>query len=188
MSFQAYLDTIQKKTGKGPDDFRALAEKRGYLRADMQCSEIVEWLKSEFKLGHGHAMAIYGVLRAAVEAHTTEDERLLEHFKGRRAIWSSTYKNILSKAEVFGKDEPSIKVGDSYLSLLRGGKKFALLKVGVDFFDIGIKLKKEARVNARLKKAGTWNTMVSHRVRLTSPNELDSEVVLWLKSAYDAAS
>jgi len=187
MSFQAYLDSIQKKTGKGPDDFRKLAETRGYLRTDMKAGEIVEWLKSEFKLGHGHAMALYGVLRASVEAPTTRDERLLEHFKGRRAIWSTTYKNILSKIKAFGKDKPSIKVGDSYLSLLRRGKKFAILKVGVEFLDIGIKLNTEAPVNPRLKEAGDWNTMVSHRVRLTLPNELDREVILWLKAAYDAA-
>lgn len=186
MSFQAYLDTIREKTGKGPDDFRKLAEKRGYLRADVKASEIVEWLKSEFKLGHGHAMAIYGTLRAAVEAPTTRSERLAEHFKGRRAIWSAVYKNIMSKARAFGKDEPSIKVGHSYLSLLRNGKKFAILKVGVDFLDIGIKLKEEPPANARLKKAGDWNTMVSHRVRLTSPGELDGEVILWLKTAYNA--
>jgi len=30
MSFQAYLDTIKKKTGKGPDDFKKLAEKKGF--------------------------------------------------------------------------------------------------------------------------------------------------------------
>ncbi len=29
MSFQAYLDTIKAKTGKGPDDFKALAADRG---------------------------------------------------------------------------------------------------------------------------------------------------------------
>jgi hypothetical protein len=152
----------------------------------MKASEIVAWLKSEFSLGHGHAMAIYGVLRSAIEAPISQNERLAEHFKGQRAIWTASYKKILSKAKGFGKDEPSIKVGHSYLSLLRKGKKFAILKVGVDFLDIGIKLI-SAPVNSRLKKAGDWNTMVSHRVRLSSPSELDSEVIAWLKAAYDAA-
>lgn len=187
MSFQAYLDTIRKKTGKGPDDFRKLAERHGYLRADMKAATIVDWLKTEFELGHGHAMAMYGILRATVEAPATQDERLLEHFRGLRALWSRTFEEVLRRAKTFGKDEPSLKVGDSYLSLLRNGKKFAVLKVGTGFLDIGVKLEKGTPVSSRLKKAGDWNAMVSHRVRLTTPNELDRDVMGWLKAAYDAA-
>jgi hypothetical protein len=187
MSFQAYLDTIQKKTGKGPDEFRKLAKQRGLLRADVKAGEIVAWLKSEFGLGHGHAMAIYGVLRSTVEPPITLGERLDEHFKGRRAKWRDSYATIVKKVSAFGKDKPSIKMGDSYLSLLRKGKKFAILKIGVDFLDIGIKLKKGAPVNKRLQEAGDWNTMVSHRVRLASPDDFDDEVLVWLKAAYDTA-
>lgn len=78
------------------------------------------------------------------------------------------------------------KVGDSYLSLLRKGKKFAILRVGVDFLDIGIKLKKDAPANGRLRKAGAWNRMVSHRLRLNSPDDLDEAVFIWLREAYNA--
>jgi hypothetical protein len=184
VSFQAYLDTIRKKTGKGPDDFRKLAEKRGLLAEDVKASEVVAWLKSEFGLGHGHAMAIYGVLRSAVEPPTTQTERLNEHFKGGRAKWLSTFEKIVAKAKAFGKDEASIKVGDSYISLLRKTKKFAIVKVGVDFLDLGIKFKQKPPANHRLAKAGDWNRMVSHRVRLTSPADLDSELFTWLKTAY----
>lgn len=68
MSFQAYLDNIQTKTGKSPDDFRKMAEQRGYtaggrLRADVKAGEIVQWLKADFDLGHGHAMAIVALLK-----------------------------------------------------------------------------------------------------------------------------
>jgi hypothetical protein len=68
MSFQAYLDNIQTKTGKSPDDFRKMAEQRGYtaggrLRADVKAGEIVQWLKTDFDLGHGHAMAIVALLK-----------------------------------------------------------------------------------------------------------------------------
>ena len=186
MSFQAYLDTIKKKTGKGPEHFRKLAEKRGLLRADVKAGEIVAWLKSDFELGHGHAMAIYSTLRSAIEPPSTRDQRLGDHFKGRRAKWSDTYEEIISKANGFGKDKTSIKVGDSYISLLRKGKKFAILKVGVDFLDLGLKLKKDAPADARLTSAEDWNSMVSHRVRLNSPGDLDRDVIAWLKAAYEA--
>ena len=67
MSFQGYLATIKAKTGKGPDDFRALAAQKGFtdgerLKAGVKAGDIVKWLKDDFQLGHGHAMAIYALL------------------------------------------------------------------------------------------------------------------------------
>lgn len=63
MSFQAYLDNIQSKTGKTPEDLLALGEARGFvevgrLKADVKAGQIIDWLKADFDLGHGHAMAI----------------------------------------------------------------------------------------------------------------------------------
>lgn len=68
MSFQAYLDNIQAKTGKSPDDFKALAESKGFtangkIKSDVKATQITDWLKQEFELGHGHAMAIYALLK-----------------------------------------------------------------------------------------------------------------------------
>jgi hypothetical protein len=68
MSFQAYLDNIKTKTGKGPDDFKKMADQKGFtikgqLKPDVKAGEIVSWLKEDFELGHGHAMAIYALLK-----------------------------------------------------------------------------------------------------------------------------
>lgn len=68
MSFQGYLNTIQEKTGKGPDDFRKLATQKGFvknntLQAGVKAGDIVAWLKEDFDLGHGHAMAVYALLK-----------------------------------------------------------------------------------------------------------------------------
>jgi Domain of unknown function (DUF4287) len=68
MSFQAYLDNIKEKTGKGPAEFKKLAEKKGFLQKGklkpaVKAGEIVAWLKSEFELGHGHAMAIFALFK-----------------------------------------------------------------------------------------------------------------------------
>jgi hypothetical protein len=63
MTFQAYIDNIQAKTGKTPEDFRRLARKAGLLKPDVKASVIVAWLKREFGLGHGHAMAIYATFK-----------------------------------------------------------------------------------------------------------------------------
>ncbi|MES2679568.1 MAG: DUF4287 domain-containing protein [Bacteroidota bacterium] len=68
MSFQAYINNIKVKTGKGPDDFKKLAEKKGFLQKGqlkpaVKAGEIVSWLKEDFDLGHGHAMAIYALFK-----------------------------------------------------------------------------------------------------------------------------
>ena len=59
MTFEAYLTNIHAKTGKTPEDFHALAIQKGLMNADTKAMQIVGWLKDEFALGHGHAMAIW---------------------------------------------------------------------------------------------------------------------------------
>ena len=62
MSFQAYLDNIETKTGNTPNDFIKLAKAKGFDK-DTKAGEIVAWLKQDFELGHGYAMAIVHVIK-----------------------------------------------------------------------------------------------------------------------------
>lgn len=62
MSFQAYLDNIEAKTGKTPSDFIALAHTKGFT-PETKTGDIVAWLKADFSLGHGHAMAMTHVIK-----------------------------------------------------------------------------------------------------------------------------
>lgn len=66
MSFQAYLDTIEKKTGKVPADLVAEATALGY-GAETKAGEIVTWLKDGYDLGRGHAMALVHVIKNGSE-------------------------------------------------------------------------------------------------------------------------
>ena len=66
MSFQAYLDNIKAKTGHAPDDFKRLAEKSGILKPSMTATDFIHWMKDEFDLGRGHAMAIFAVFKEKV--------------------------------------------------------------------------------------------------------------------------
>jgi hypothetical protein len=72
MSFQSYIDNIKVKTGKTPADFKNLAEKKGFLKDGLlvktvKATEITNWLKEEFELGHGHSMAIYATFKGKKE-------------------------------------------------------------------------------------------------------------------------
>ena len=59
MSFQAYLDNVEEKTGKAPNDFVAEAKKKKLTES----KDIIAWLKRDYGLGLGHARAIDYVIR-----------------------------------------------------------------------------------------------------------------------------
>jgi hypothetical protein len=59
MSFQAYLDAVEEKTGKTPNEFIAEAKKKNLT----EFKDIITWLKKDYGLGLGHARAIAYVIR-----------------------------------------------------------------------------------------------------------------------------
>jgi hypothetical protein len=61
MSFQAYLDNIETKTGLTPRQFIALAEERGF-GAGTKATPILEWLKADYDLSRGYGMALVHVI------------------------------------------------------------------------------------------------------------------------------
>ncbi len=62
MSYQAYLDAIEAKTGKTPQQLLDEAAARGF-GPTTQAPVVVDWLRDDYGVGRGHAMALYGVLK-----------------------------------------------------------------------------------------------------------------------------
>jgi Domain of unknown function (DUF4287) len=62
MSYQAYLDAIEKKTDRTPQQLLEEAAGRGFTPTT-KAAEVIGWLKDDYDLGRGHAMALYGVLK-----------------------------------------------------------------------------------------------------------------------------
>ena len=62
MSFQAYLDAVEDKTGKTPNELLADAVERGY-GPQTKAGVFIEWLDSDYGVGRGHAMAVFHVLK-----------------------------------------------------------------------------------------------------------------------------
>ncbi len=75
---------------------------------------------------------------------------------------------------------------NSYISLLRKNKKFAIVQVTADRLDIGIKLK-GTEISRPFEAAGAWNSMVTHRVRIADPKQIDANIISWLQQAYEKA-
>jgi len=63
VSFQAYLDNIEEKTGLTPRRFIELAHEKGLDDPAVKAGAIVAWLKDDYDLGRGHAMALVHVIK-----------------------------------------------------------------------------------------------------------------------------
>ena len=68
MSFQAYLDNVQTKTGKSAAELKSIAIDKGLsdengLAPGIKATAVVDWLKRDFDLGHGHAMSIVAYIK-----------------------------------------------------------------------------------------------------------------------------
>ena len=183
MSFQAYLDSIKAKTGKGPEEFRTLAATKGLVGA--KPSEVIAWLKEEFSLGHGHAMAVVAVLKQAGPAAAPSEDRFEKLFSGGKAKWRPVFDGLTRRLGEFG-DEFSAEAGGTYVNLLRGTKKFGIVQPGAAHLDIGIK-RKGVVPTERFAAAGAWNSMVTHRARVTREEEVDDELLGWLREAWQGA-
>lgn len=62
MSFQAYLDAVETKTGLTPRQLMAIAHDRGLDAPGTKAGEILAWLKDDYGLGRGHGMAMVHVI------------------------------------------------------------------------------------------------------------------------------
>ena len=69
MSFQAYLDNIEDKTGLTPRQFIELAGEKGF-GSDTKAGPILAWLKEDFDLGRGHGMALVHVITKGADIGT----------------------------------------------------------------------------------------------------------------------
>lgn len=63
MSFQAYLDTIEDKTGLTPRELVDLAHAKGFQQPGTKAGDVVTWLAEDYDLGRGHAMALWHVIK-----------------------------------------------------------------------------------------------------------------------------
>lgn len=184
MSFPAYLDTIKAKTGKDPSYFLAVAQRRGLLTPTIKTGEIITWLAKDFDLGRGHAMALIVTFKDATLPKETSNERLSRHFGGKKAVWKQPYEDLLTSVMGFGSDT-AVKLGGTYISLLRAGRKFAIIQITANRMDIGIKRKGIDPIGP-FQTSGNWNSMVTHRVQVTMPVGISKEIIDWLRAAYDA--
>ena len=113
------------------------------------------------------------------------DDLVTAQYAGDKEKLKPIYDAIISAVQKFGKDV-EVSPKKTYVSLRRK-KQFAIIQPSTKTrVDIGINLKGEKPVG-RLEAAGSFNAMVSHRVKIGEKKSVDAELKKWLKQAYDAS-
>ncbi|MGV3707649.1 MAG: DUF5655 domain-containing protein [Gemmatimonas sp.] len=170
-------------TGRSLPEWLTLAAGSGKAKH----GEIVAWLKAEHGVTHGYANLIaHSLLRSDAASRAGDGADLVaEMFAGGKEGLRPIFDALVAHVQSFGGDwEQAPKKG--YVSLRRKTQFATLHPSTKSRFDLGLKLK-AVEPSGRLEGAGSWNAMVSHRVRIESVAEVDAEVVGWLRKAYEAA-
>jgi hypothetical protein len=63
MSFQAYLDAVEAKTGLTPRQIVDIGKDKGFDDPRIKAGIVLDWLKTDYGLGRGHGMAIVHVIK-----------------------------------------------------------------------------------------------------------------------------
>ena len=182
-AMQTQLDNVQKKTGRSFDELAEVIHQSGLTKH----GEIREYLKRELGLGHGDANSlVHAVLQSdgqrAAEGKSG-DQVLDEMYSGAKAGMRPIHQKLMKEISRFGAFEIVPKKG--YVSLRRK-KQFAMIGPKTNTrFEVGINAR-EFKKNARLVEQPK-SSMCNYIVRLTDAKEVDSELIAWIKSAYEGA-
>jgi hypothetical protein len=182
-AIQTQLDNIQKRTGKSLDELAAIIRKSGLTKH----GEIRDYLKRELGLGHGDANAlVHTVLQSDGQraAEGKSDEAVLDEiYTGAKAHMRPIHEKLMKEINKFGQFEVAPKKG--YVSLRRK-KQFVMIGPKTNTrFEVGINAK-DVEKNPRLVEQPK-GSMCNYIVNVTDAKEVDSELVAWIKSAYEGA-
>lgn len=181
MASLADLQQVKAQTGKTPADLKLLAAAKGLVLD----SEIVDWLKTEFDLTHGHATAISRVITVG-NAPRNNKELVAQYFQGARADWKPAFQELEAKIRQFGPDVAVI-VDKTAVHLQRNKQMFGLITIDGPNMNIGIVLP-GAPVTEIYQAANNRQPDITHRVQLVTQQQIDDELITWLRQAYDRAS
>ncbi len=173
------IANLESKTGRSLEAW--LEELSDHVES--KHGQIVKWLKSEHGVTHGFANLIAHSFRSArstVEGEEADDPVALQ-YRGKEALLP-IYRALVAHAQSLGADV-ELAPKKSYVSLRRG-RQFALVQPSTKSrVDLGLRLD-GAEPAGRLEASGSFNSMVSHRVRLSSVDDVDAEVKGWMEAAY----
>jgi predicted transport protein len=176
-ALQTMIDNMPKKTGKSLDEWKSILKTKTFSKH----SEGVNFLKNEHKVTHGFANTIVTLSK---EENDTPTDLVKQQYKGKEVL-RPMYDKLLTVVTTLGEDVIIIPKKTS-VSIIRK-RQFVLIKPATKTrIDLGLKLK-DTPTTERLENSGPFGTMCTHRVKLHDINQIDEELVSWIKEAYEKA-
>ena len=180
-ALETMIRNLKEKTGKSLDDWIKLARGTKITKH----KELLTLLKTEHGLGHGYANLITLKALQSDAGSANDDDLIAAQYAGPKAVLKPAYDALIDAVKKFGSDV-EISPKKAYVSLRRK-KQFGILQPSTATrLDVGINLKGKPETS-RLEASGSFNAMVSHRVRLSGKADVDKELLAWLREAYDQA-
>ena len=173
------IRNLEAKTGRSIDEWVATARASGIGKH----KELVEHLKAAHGLTYGYANQIAQRALAAQDAPTAGSDELIDaQYTGAKSAMRPLYDKMITVMTDLGSD---VEVSPKKTCVsLRRSKQFALIQSTAQRLDVCIILKGVPPAG-RLEQSPT--TMCTHRVKVSSAADIDSELIGWLRSAYEAA-
>lgn len=186
------LQNIQTRTGKTLDELCALVRGSGLQKH----GQIRDFLKAELGLGHGDANSLThyalqtggtGALAAAQAGGAAAKPDLAGVldgiYSGAKSALRPVHDRLMAEIDTWGDFETAPK--KDYVSLRRK-KQFAMIGPATNTrVEVGLNLKDAPtadRLNVQPPKG-----MCSHKVKLTTADEVDAELLGWIRQAYEGA-
>lgn len=183
---QTQLANIQTKTGNTLEQIRGMIAERGLTKH----GEIRKWLIEKFQLGYGDADMLVHFARetdgqsAAEAGNLSMEDVLAQLYSGTKENLRPLHDQLVKEIEKFGEFSMIPKKG--YISLRRK-RQFAMLGPGSkNRLEIGLNLKGFEGTDRLI--AQTNNLMCQFKVFITKSEEVDPELMLWIKLAYQASA
>lgn len=181
---EAQIRNIEERYGKPLSEWIAIVRESGITKH----TDMVAMLKSQYGMPHGSAHRI--ALKAceadgASMVKAAGLDPIEEMYSGKKADLKPLHDTLMTAITSFGNDiELAPKKG--YVSLRRK-KQFAMIQpTTATRIDIGFILK-DAPTTERRESASSFNALFTHRVRVNTVNDVDEQLITWLKQAYDLA-
>lgn len=174
-ALQTMINNMPEKTGKSLDQWKTILQNKSFAKH----SEGVNFLKKEHGVTHGFANTIVTLSK---EEDNSAEDLVANQYKGKEILFP-IYEKLLSVIKPFGNDI-TITPKKTSVSIIRK-RQFVLIKPATKTrIDLGLKLPDKPTTD-RLGNSGPFGTMCTHRVQLTSVDEVDEELIGWMKEAYN---
>ncbi len=176
-ALQTMIDNMPEKTGKSLQEWKKILQAKQFAKH----GEAVKFLKESHGVTHGFANTIVALSK---EEATAPEDLISEQYRGKENL-KPLYEKLIATFEKLG-PEVTVTPKKGSVSLIRK-KQFALIKPATKTrIDLGLKLTGKP-LTERLEHSGPFGTMCTHRVQLTSLDDVDLELTHWLAEAYEKA-